>query len=74
MDRKLQFFVSAVRDAASEGLIETTDPVAKAQALFSSYQGTIAQARIQNDIDLIRDFKDVAREVLGVKHNEAVAT
>jgi TetR/AcrR family transcriptional repressor of nem operon len=74
MDRKLQFFVSAVRDAAAEGLIETADPVAKAQALFSSYQGTIAQARIQNDIDLIRDFKRVAREVLGVKRTEAAAT
>lgn len=74
MDRKLQFFVSAVRDAASQGLIATADPVAKAQALFSSYQGTIAQARIQNDIDLIRDFKHVAREVLGVKQTEAIAT
>jgi TetR/AcrR family transcriptional repressor of nem operon len=74
MDRKLQFFISAVRDAASEGLIETADPVAKAQALFSSYQGTIAQARIQNDMDLIRDFKRVAREVLGVKRTAAVAT
>ena len=74
MDRKLQFFVSAVRDAASQGLIVTSDPVAKAQALFSSYQGTIAQARIQNDIGLIRDFKHVAREVLGVKQTDAVAT
>jgi len=74
MDRKLQFFISAVRDAASLGLIQTADPVAKAQALFSSYQGTIAQARIQNDMDLIRDFKHVAREVLGVKRPEAVAT
>jgi TetR/AcrR family transcriptional repressor of nem operon len=74
MDRKLQFFVSAVRDAAAQGLIETADPVAKAQALFSSYQGTIAQARIQNDIDLIRDFKHIAREVLGVKQAQAVAT
>jgi len=74
MDRKLQFFVSAVRDAAAQGLIETADPVVKAQALFSSYQGTIAQARIQNDIDLIRDFKHVAREVLGVKQTQAVAT
>ena len=74
MHRKLQFFVSAVRDAAAECLIETADPAAKAQALFSSYQGTIAQARIQNDIDLIRDFKHVAREVLGVKRTEAIAT
>jgi len=48
--------------------------VAKAQALFSSYQGTIAQARIQNDIDLIHDFKHVAREVLGVKRAAAVTT
>jgi TetR/AcrR family transcriptional regulator, transcriptional repressor for nem operon len=74
MDRKLQYFVSAVRDAASQRLIDTADPVAKAQALFSSYQGTIAQARIQNDMDLIRDFKHVAREVLGVKSAEAVST
>src|SRR5215217_1738713 len=74
MDRKLQFFVSAVRDAAAQGLIETADPVAKAQALFSSYQGTIAQARIQNDIDLIRDFKHVVWEVLGVKNAETLNT
>src|SRR5215467_2318353 len=74
MDRKLQFFVSTMRDAAAQGLIETSDPISKAQALFSSYQGTIAQARIQNDIDLIRDFKHVAREVLGVKPAAAVTT
>jgi len=75
MDRKLNYFISAVRDAASQGLIETADPVAKAQALFSSYQGTVAQARIQNDIELLRDFKHVAKELLGVKRTAAaVAT
>jgi TetR/AcrR family transcriptional repressor of nem operon len=67
MDRKLNYFVSAVRDAAAQGVIETSDPVAKAKALFSSYQGTVAQARIQNDIELLRDFKNVAKELLGVK-------
>ena len=75
MDRKLNYFISAVRDAASQGLIETADPVAKAQALFSSYQGTVAQARIQNDIELLRDFKHVAKELLGVNRTAAaVAT
>jgi TetR/AcrR family transcriptional repressor of nem operon len=72
MDRKLQYFVSAVRDAAARGLIETSDPATKAQALFSSYQGTVAQARIQRDIELLRDFKHVAREILGIKRAEAV--
>ncbi len=74
MDRKLQFFVSAVRDAAAQGLIDAPDPAAKAKALFSCYQGTIAQARIQNDIDLLREFKNVAKDVLGVRRAQAVAT
>jgi TetR/AcrR family transcriptional repressor of nem operon len=70
MDRKLDYFVSAVRDGAAQGVIETSDPVAKARALFSSYQGTVAQARIQNDIELLRDFRHVAEELLGVKRRE----
>jgi len=74
MDRKMNYFVSAVRDAAAQGLIETADPAKKAQALFSSYQGTVAQARIQKDIELLRDFKHVSREILGVKRIEAVTT
>jgi len=74
MDRKLQFFVSAVRDASAEGLIVARDPEAKAKALFACYQGTVAQARIQNDLDLLRQFKQTAREVLGVKRAEALAT
>jgi TetR/AcrR family transcriptional repressor of nem operon len=74
MDRKLQFFVSTVRDAAAQGLIVARDPEAKAKALFACYQGTVAQARIQNDLDLLRQFKQTARDVLGVKRAEAVAT
>src|SRR5215813_2312298 len=74
MDRKLNYFVSAVRDAAAEGLIDARDPVAKARALFSCYQGMMAQARIQNDIDLLSGFKEVAMEVLGVKRASALAS
>ena len=74
MDRKLNYFVSAVRDAAAEGLIDAPDPVAKAKALFSCYQGMMAQARIQNDIELLRGFKEVAMEVLGVKRTTAMSS
>ena len=74
MDRKLNYFVSAVRDAAAEGLINAPDPAAKARALFSCYQGMMAQARIQNDIELLRGFKEVAMEVLGVKRVATVST
>ena len=74
MDRKMNYFISAVRDAASQGLIDAPDPEAKARALFACYQGTVAQARIQNDVELLREFKQVARDVLGVKRAEAIAT
>jgi TetR/AcrR family transcriptional repressor of nem operon len=73
MDRKMNYFISAVRDAAAQRLIDTSDPAAKARALFSCYQGTIAQARIQNDVELLREFKNVARNVLGVKRASAAA-
>jgi TetR/AcrR family transcriptional regulator, transcriptional repressor for nem operon len=72
MDRKVNYFISAVRDAQAQGLIDAPDPVARAKALFSCYQGTMAQARIQNDIELLREFKQVARDVLGVKQAETV--
>ena len=74
MDRKMKYFISAVRDAAAQGLIDAPDPEAKARALFACYQGTIAQARIQNNIELVREFKDVARTVLGVRSAHAVAS
>jgi len=73
MDRKMNYFISAVRDAAAEGLIDAPDPEAKARALFACYQGTMAQARIQNDIELLREFKTVARDVLGVKRGQLVS-
>jgi TetR/AcrR family transcriptional regulator, transcriptional repressor for nem operon len=73
MDAKLNYFISTVRDAAALGLIDAPDPVAKAKALFSCYQGTIAQARIQNDIQLLCGFKQVAKDVLGVKRTQTVA-
>lgn len=74
MDRKLKYFVSAVRDAAAQGLIDAPDPEAKGRALFACYQGTVAQARIQNDVELLRGFKDVAKDVLGVKYAESPAS
>jgi len=67
-DRKIKYFESAIRDAHAQGLIEAPDPEAKAKALFACYHGTLAQARIQNDVELLRDFKQVAMDVLGVKN------
>ena len=73
-DRKIKYFESAIRDAHAQGLIEAPDPEAKARMLFACYHGTLTQARIQNDIELIRDFKRVALDVLGAKAVSASAS
>ena len=66
-DRKIKYFMSAIRDAHAQGLIEAPDPQAKAKMLFACYHGTLAQARIQNDLELLRNFKERAMDVLGAK-------
>jgi TetR/AcrR family transcriptional regulator, transcriptional repressor for nem operon len=71
LDRKIKYFESAIRDAHAQGLIVAPDPEARAKGLFACYHGTLAQARIQNDLELLRDFKQVAMDVLGVKHELA---
>ena len=73
LDQKISYFVSAIRDAHARGLINAPDPEAKARALFACYQGTLTQARIQNDVELIRNFKEIALDVLGAKHAPAAS-
>src|SRR4051794_21553708 len=65
LDRKIRYFESAIRDAHSQGLIEAPDAKAKAKGLFACYQGTLAQARIHNNLELLREFKFVALDILG---------
>ncbi len=74
LDKKINYFISAIRDAHAQGLINAPDPEGKARALFACYQGTLTQARIQNDVELLREFKHVAMDVLGAKHTYAVAS
>jgi TetR/AcrR family transcriptional regulator, transcriptional repressor for nem operon len=73
LDRKVTYFESAIRDAHARGLIVAPDAKAKAKALFGSYLGMLAQARIQNNVDLVSEFKEVALDLLGAKRTGARA-
>jgi TetR/AcrR family transcriptional regulator, transcriptional repressor for nem operon len=72
LDHKVKYFESAIRDAHAQGLIVAPDAKAKARGLFACFQGTLTQARIQNNVEPLRDFKDIALDFLGAK--QAVAT
>lgn len=64
---KRNYFVSAIRDAHAQGLIKVPNPEAKADALFACYHGTLAHARIQNDLEAVRNFNHVAMDILGAQ-------
>lgn len=68
-----RYFESAIRDAHAQGLIVAPDAEARAKALFAYFQGTLAQARIENNPELLRSLKDGAFAMLGVTQAESVA-
>jgi len=65
LQRQVRYFESAVRDAVAEGAIAPCDPVAKAKCLFALFEGSLAQARIQNDLEFLRHLPQSAMEMLG---------
>ena len=63
LDRKVTYFESAIRDAHAQGLIEAPDAKTKAKTLFLLIQGALTQARIQNNIDVLRDIYPAALDL-----------
>lgn len=65
--RKRRYYESAIRDAMAEGQIEPGDPVQKAMAVASLIEGTLSQARILNDPEILRALPDMALRLIGAK-------
>ena len=64
---KTKYFESSLRDAQAEGLVHVTDIPAQAQALFAYVDGVLGQARIQNDLELIRTLPEGVRRFLALE-------
>jgi TetR/AcrR family transcriptional repressor of nem operon len=61
------YLESAIRDAHTAGLIEAPDSAAKARMLFAYAEGLLTQARILNDLEVLREMSDGIMGILGVK-------
>jgi TetR/AcrR family transcriptional repressor of nem operon len=70
LEYKRKYLESAIRDAHAAGLVNAPDPVAKSRILFVYYQGLQTQARIQNNLDVLKDAIPGTYELLGVKAPE----
>ena len=70
LEYKKRYLESTIRDAHAAGLIHAPDAAAKARVLFCYYQGLVTEARIRNDLELLRGAIQGTYELLGVKEKE----
>ena len=70
LEYKRKYLESVIREAHSAGLVHAPDPAAKSRALLAYYQGILTQARIQNNLDVIREAHRAILDFLGVKDAE----
>jgi TetR/AcrR family transcriptional repressor of nem operon len=67
LDYKRKYIEAAIREAAVGGEIEVADPAVAARMVMSYYEGVLTQARIQNDLDILREMAPGTFNMLGVK-------
>jgi TetR/AcrR family transcriptional regulator, transcriptional repressor for nem operon len=70
---KCKYLASAVRDAHASGVIHAPDAEAKARMILAYFEGVLTQARIQNDVKVLRDTARGIYAMLGVKGKQAAA-
>jgi len=73
LDYKRRYLESAIRDAHAAGIISAPDAGARARMILAYYEGLLTQARIQNDVEVLRDSVGGIFALLGVKEGETVA-
>ncbi|MEM0965909.1 MAG: TetR/AcrR family transcriptional regulator [Verrucomicrobiota bacterium] len=62
--RYTRYFETALRDAKAEGAIPEMDISEAARILFNLYEGMLTQARMKNDVDILRDLPTAAARIL----------
>ena len=67
LQRYIRYFESAIRDAQAEGSIPAGDAASLARCLYAFFEGSMAQARIQNDLEYLRNLSQNALAMLGAK-------
>jgi TetR/AcrR family transcriptional repressor of nem operon len=67
---KQKYLESAIRDAHASGVVHAPDAPAKARAVFAYFQGLLTQARIQNNLELVREAYPGILGLLGAPVSE----
>jgi len=62
-----KYVESAITDAIREGAITATDPAHLARRVYSICLGTLFEARVQNNLEILHDLEPSIMELLGAK-------
>lgn len=72
-DRKHRYFESALHDAEREGSIPPGDHAAKARELHSLVVGLLAQVKIYNDPEILKNVGETIFNLIGVEKKNLTA-
>jgi TetR/AcrR family transcriptional repressor of nem operon len=73
LDYKRKYIESAIRDAHASKVVDAPDAEAKARMIMAYYEGLLTQARIQNDVEILRDAWSGVHAILGIKETAKAA-
>jgi TetR/AcrR family transcriptional repressor of nem operon len=69
---KIRYFESSLRDLQAEGLLRGQDPAVLARQVYSYFEGALAQARIADDLEMLRGVYDGTVKLLGIQEQAVV--
>lgn len=70
LGQQLSYFESMIRDAQAQGLAAPGDPSAKAKCVFAFFEGSLAQARIHNDLIYLKHLPQTCVAMLSAPQTE----
>jgi TetR/AcrR family transcriptional regulator, transcriptional repressor for nem operon len=73
MDTHDRYMETAVRDAHAAGLFQTEDLPSKIRMLRAYIEGLLTQARIRNDVNVLKEMLPGIHQILGIKEKKAQA-
>jgi TetR/AcrR family transcriptional regulator, transcriptional repressor for nem operon len=73
MDTHDRYMETALRDAHAAGLFQTEDLPSKIRMLRAYIEGLLTQARIRNDVNVLKEMLPGIHQILGIKEKKAQA-
>jgi TetR/AcrR family transcriptional regulator, transcriptional repressor for nem operon len=67
MDCGRKYVESAIADAMREGSVTVTDPVTASQRVYSVCTGMLVEAKVKNNLEMLRDLEPTIMGLLGAK-------